>query len=225
MLNAIFSPHFWFTQQFNNEEHDFGGFRDMLSASAEPGSEFTIGAHQIHQLKDGKAKREGFVASFRDHEGLPVCSFFSRIDDLSLTAIKSSEIETYQYSKSQMPNDYLTANAADIFTYIENWKSDTKTIFKNISKKIPGRLGLVPLMQVATTLEAEKSDSEIDFSGMETTLILLQYFASLVVAFFVQMINVLTCILKTESCILMAKNLRQFIGEKVTENYFAHPTS
>ena len=167
VLNSIFSPHFWFTQRFNNEEHDFGGFKDMLSASAPPGSEFTIGVYQIHALKDGQFRRVGFIASFRDHEGLPMCSFFARMDNQTLTALKSANVDSYQFAKGQLPDSMLTPNAEDIFKYLENWGKASTTTFKDLPKKIPSSLGLLPLLQIAMALESEKAESDLDLSGLE----------------------------------------------------------
>jgi len=166
LLNIIFSPHFWFSQQFNTSEYDFGGFRDILSASVSKEKEFTVGAYRIQHQKDGKDKCEGFVASFKDHEGLPLCSFLAVIDGINITAIKLAQVDSYYIGKGEI-KDHSQLKFPEIFSYVENWKINPSTDFKSIPKQIPQGLGLVPLMQIANALDADKNPSKIEISAFK----------------------------------------------------------
>lgn len=70
LLDLIDNPGFWFRQDFNCGQYEFGGYSDIVSASAQDKSEFRIGLCR-RQKKEKKALPYCVLMHFREREGLP----------------------------------------------------------------------------------------------------------------------------------------------------------
>jgi hypothetical protein len=160
LIRVIFSPDFWFANRFNSEEHEFGGFRDMLSANASNAAEFSFGVIQMRQVKGAKKlRRAGFVASFKEHEGLPLCSFFTHIANQKLVSIKSQG-GRHSFTMEEIPKSFEDKGIEEIFRFVESRKEDSKITFKEVSQKIPSRIGLLPLFRLVHAISSGKKGSE-----------------------------------------------------------------
>jgi len=74
-------PEFWFSQNFNSQTYEFGGFLDIISAGADSQEEFRIGLCQGSKAQDEKAKPRCYLMHFRERERVPIISRFTFATD------------------------------------------------------------------------------------------------------------------------------------------------
>lgn len=102
LLELLAEPPFWFTQDFNHQTYEFGGFSDIVSAAAAERHEFRIGI--CNDGSGGKNNGESFcfLMNFREEEGIPIISRFSQVfKDLVGTIVVRSKRLYYRIDKLQ----------------------------------------------------------------------------------------------------------------------------
>lgn len=157
LLNLLSSHDFWFSQDFNSESHEFGGFKDILSVSASDQSEFTIGlCRTFRHTKTKKKKKVCYLASYHEVEGLPNISYFSKLDGKTIVSMKSYR-GSYKYFISKLEEE--VADETDI-SRIFHLTSETKSFdikkYKSFPEKFPSKAGLIPTLSMLNSLAEQK---------------------------------------------------------------------
>lgn len=89
LINLLVSPEFWLTQNFNLPEHEFGGFRDILSTGCDRGERFTIGAAGLRKNREvSEGTPTSYILSYDEQDSLPRLSLFARLDGSNLMALR-----------------------------------------------------------------------------------------------------------------------------------------
>ncbi|MGB7768316.1 MAG: AAA family ATPase [Verrucomicrobiia bacterium] len=79
LFNLLSSHTFWFNLQFNGPDHEFGGFRDIISTRATE-NVFTVGGIQRVNFKQENFEGWfGILAAFQEFEGLPTLASIAQI--------------------------------------------------------------------------------------------------------------------------------------------------
>ena len=108
LIHLLTSPDFWFTQNFNLPEHEFGGFRDILSTGCDRGDQFTIGAAAMRRDREAKEKRPyAYILSYEEQDSLPRLSLFARLDGNNLMALRRFN-DQYLVRTETIPNEVVT---------------------------------------------------------------------------------------------------------------------
>ncbi|MBM4323304.1 MAG: hypothetical protein FJ115_07080 [Deltaproteobacteria bacterium] len=78
LLELLSNPRFWFTQDFNSQTYEFGGFSDIVSATTTDKREFRIGTCEDGVGKNPKVKPFCYLMHFRERDGIPIISRFAQ---------------------------------------------------------------------------------------------------------------------------------------------------
>jgi len=123
LLNLLSSQNFWLSQDFNAADYEFGGFKDILSVnSTNEETEFTFGLCEIlpHEETD-EEKPTCYLVSYREKEGLPIMSFFSKLEEGRMVSIKFHQ-GNGKYMASNIPPEQIKTNVPDLFRLLNKDK-------------------------------------------------------------------------------------------------------
>jgi predicted ATPase len=96
LVHMLFSTEFWWSQNFNLKEYEFGGFSDLLSAGCKHNEEFSFGISMplneiiIPMKKEKENEKEicTYLVSWKEDNGQPIMSYCSQLKGKSLIAVK-----------------------------------------------------------------------------------------------------------------------------------------
>ena len=143
LLDRLSSSDFWFFQDFNSADYEFGGFKDILSVSStKDESEFTFGLCEIlPDEESGGEKLICYLVSYREKEGLPIISFFSRLFEEGIVASAKLYNDRYTYMISNIPAEQIKINAPDLFCLLKKGRNVDIRDYKAFSKNLPTSAG------------------------------------------------------------------------------------
>ncbi len=160
LICLLGSPSFWFTQEFNTDEVEFGNFQDIVSIKSQNKTYFKIGVIDCH----GRKQEHGaFLMTFKKKDGLPVISTYNYIFNKREIRVKFTE-KIIKYKIVPIPSgNEIKKRIVNIFN---NWtnKNDDDTGYKLVKSKIPYNRRTV-LGNINSIMETELSDSDMGRSG------------------------------------------------------------
>lgn len=146
LVNLLSSPEFWFFQNFNHAYYEFGGFRDILSATAEGATHFTIGFCRTGGDEGTKHERpECYVLSYVEHGALPKIDFVAQADMGKLLVLRVMK-EKYRFKVSDLPPEWGKRDSAELFALLSREREGKPSDFRDLPKNIPARAGLVTIL-------------------------------------------------------------------------------
>jgi len=182
VLNAIAllsSPEFWFNLNFNTREHEFGGYKDIVSVSSSDKSEFQMGIFK----DDGKHKKSScYMIHFKEGKnGLPVLSRFSQLCNEFVATVVLTDKSIKIFGTKKIPSCTSCFELKGCFDYLRRIPDLYRSGYKNISgdlkifmKKNP--ISLFPIVVEKLFPEIVNEKKEEDYFEFPT---LASNFASL----------------------------------------------
>lgn len=81
LIDLIHDFQFWFQQEFNNENYQLGGFRDIISASSKTKKKFTIGVLQ-REGECSQSNHQGHcsIITYKERSGIPYACKYSYVE-------------------------------------------------------------------------------------------------------------------------------------------------
>ena len=159
LLNLLSSHTFWFNLQFNGPDHEFGGFRDIMSTRAEEDF-FTIGSIQRVQSKQENVDGWfGILASFRESEGLPVLASIAQIKGDKIICLRPHG-ESFKFLKVDLPSDFSIKDAEQALSFFEEQANRPLEEYSEMPQKLPPGLPPIHLLSIiesVITSEEKKS--------------------------------------------------------------------
>jgi hypothetical protein len=158
LINLLNSPNFWFNNQFNSPDHEFGGFKDIISANATETDVFSVGL-----IAKGKQKEQnteswnGIFVSFHEVEGLPSLAYVAQLTGNRLLCLRA-EGESYKYFSMETEADFSGKAPSHVFEFLAGQIKHSE--YKELPKGLPSRtpLPLLPLLSIVETLIAGKGE-------------------------------------------------------------------
>jgi len=158
LLNLVSSHTFWFNLQFNDTDHEFGGFRDIKSTNANADF-FTIGTIQRTQAKGGENSWVGILASFRESEGLPTLASIGQLRGDRIFCLRPHG-KSYKFLKVQLANDFSDKKAEQVFSFFEEHANKTLDQYSDLPNDIPSVLPVIHLLSVIESyIDKEEKNS------------------------------------------------------------------
>lgn len=166
LFNLLCSPEFWFSQNFNLQDYEFGGFRDILSATAHDETHFTVGFYQKHEDKKAKTITPlGYVLSYGEREALPVVDFVARMVGQKLLVLRDIK-GNYKFRARDVPSGWLDKEDEDVFSLLIAERDCGGEDLQDLPKGLPSKVGFTPilgLLDVIVTKGHIKKGVEIPF--------------------------------------------------------------
>lgn len=162
LIYLLSSPSFWFTQEFNTDEVEFGNFQDIVSINSQNRSCFRIGV--IDCPDKGKWKyHSAFLMTFEKKDGLPVISTYDYISDKREIRVRFTE-KTVRYKISHIPDDNRMTKR--IISLFGNWINGNKNHknYKLVKRKIPYNRRTV-LGNINSIIGSESPEPDMGNSG------------------------------------------------------------
>jgi len=151
LTNLLRSPNFWFNLQFNSPDHEFGGFRDIVSAKAH-GDSFSLGF--IQRVKPKEQNEEvwgGIFASFQEFEGLPNLAFVGHLRGNKLLCLRP-EGDSFKFLEVDIPDGFSEQSAKQVFQFFGENGLVSLDQYKELPQKFPLPMPLLPLLSVVDSL-------------------------------------------------------------------------
>ncbi|MGD1151583.1 MAG: AAA family ATPase [Syntrophales bacterium] len=157
LLHLLNNPDFWFRQEFNYEQFEFGGYSDIVSAGAQDKSEFRIGICRCPE--EGKKDSPYCVLMhFREKEGLPSIYKFAMAEkDWVGAMVSDRNLVKYRIDKL----DTVCTNRQDpgcFLRCVERYARDVSSGFKKVPSKMMSHLGMRNMWQVPEELKTLAND-------------------------------------------------------------------
>lgn len=164
LINLISSPDFWFSQNFNVEEYEFGGFRDILSSGSPADAEFTFGifAGPLEGREKQAAKTYSFLASYREKDALPMLTFFGRIRDGNLLAVRRDR-KSWKYRTDKVLRNIPVVEPRTVFQILQEERGNTKNAYKDVPKAISSQSGVFPILAMLEALDTNEKPDHLEF--------------------------------------------------------------
>ena len=166
LVNLLCSAEFWFSQTFNLQDYEFGGFRDILSATAFGETHFTIGVSQ--KLAGEKRKAvplQSYVLSYSEREALPVVDFVARLDGRKLLVLREVEGK-YKFRTGEVPSGWVYKDDRDLFSLLVKERDRGGDDLQDLPRGLPSKVGfipLLPLLEMIVTKRHRGQSLEIPF--------------------------------------------------------------
>jgi hypothetical protein len=164
LINLLNSPHFWFNNQFNIQDYEFGGFKDIISANATDSDLFSIGIIQKRKTKEQSAESwYGTFLTFKEKEGLPSLAYVARVESNRLLCLRANG-ETFTFYSKEQAADLSEKTVEQMFSLLEEPFSRNPDEYKELPKGLPFRTPLFPLLSLVEALADDKGESRRGFS-------------------------------------------------------------
>ena len=165
LVNLLCSPDFWFIQNFNSPDYEFGGFRDILSATAQDKSHFTIGF--CHKARDRETRTnvsQCYVLSYEEREALPMLAFVARTDGRKLFVMRAVKGK-FRFRVDNIPDDWKEKDPDPLFGLLMRERERDLNTFQDLPKSIPLKPGFPPFLGMLDFLGKEErtNDAKISF--------------------------------------------------------------
>ncbi|MBM4134095.1 MAG: hypothetical protein FJ245_10035 [Nitrospira sp.] len=159
LANLLSSPDFWFSQNFNLPEYEFGGFVDILSAGCKRTEEFSFGAAMSLRHRETREEKDyTYLVSYREKDSLPMLSLFSCLDGNRLISFRQFR-NTYRRCTETLHAEHIPKNKAAKFALLRSQSLRAEEDFSALPKSLPVRGGLIPMLAM---LEGESGDKKPD---------------------------------------------------------------
>ncbi len=154
LMNLLSTPDFWFSQNFNQTEHEFGGFRDILSATSSPDSQFSFGVStERPDARDKTEKPFSFLAAYSEQDALPCLAFFARLQGRQLLAIRRFK-KIWKYKTIESPANSDAKRPCEAFDILQAERKTDEEGYVNVPKSIPTRSNVFPMIAMLDTMAA-----------------------------------------------------------------------
>jgi hypothetical protein len=154
LINLLSSIDFWFTQNFNMAGHEFGGFRDILSATAPHGTEFSFGIYTNGPgTQDKSSKPFCCLASYTERDALPTLSFFARALGNDFLAVKKTR-KSWKYKTAKLSTENKARNPSEIFESFEAEHLRDQTGYTDTPKGFPSGANVMHVLGMLGNLAA-----------------------------------------------------------------------
>lgn len=151
LLNLLSSPTFWFNLRFNDPDHEFGGFRDIISTRAKDNF-FTIGTIQRTRSISGTAESwVGILASFHESEGLPVLASIGQIKGNRIICLRPRG-DSPKYLRVEVPSEFSSRTAEETFSFFEQQANKPLEQYNEIPQKVHSGLPVIHLLSIIESL-------------------------------------------------------------------------
>ncbi len=165
LLHLLSSPDFWFLQNFNLPEYEFGGFADILSAESKRTDEFSFGLSS--SVKHFRTKEKGeytYLVSYQEKDALPSVTQFARLDRNRLLSFRQFK-QSYRYRTEVLSIEEMPNNVENRFALLKTEGSRPIAHFSELPKSMPARAGFFPLLSMLEGLSEgqELEDHELIF--------------------------------------------------------------
>lgn len=162
LLSLLSSPRFWFSQEFNTENHEFGDFNDIVSASSPDKSGFCIGfCHASRDQKTGEPSLRAALLTYKQREGLPDLYYYSQVSHAKIVNVILQK-NTYRY---RLDDFFLSSedrqSIYEGFRRIRSMHEAQTTGFKKLDLDMPSKQAVFPLLSlVDALLQGKNADGE-----------------------------------------------------------------
>ena len=153
LLNLLRSQEFWVNQNFNLSNYEFGGYRDILSATANRNAKLSLGLYST--IRDEKNKKDNnycYLLRFEEKDGLPVLQFFGRLDNSHLMSLKLAKGKD-MFLSQELP-DLPFSNPNAMFDILLKETLRQLSRYRNFPKGMPSRKDNVPFFFIISMLES-----------------------------------------------------------------------
>lgn len=136
LFKLLTSIHFWFTQNFDTEDMNFGHFKDIVSISSKDRSYFSIGSLEFFKNKN-RNDSKAILLTYVQEEGIPKLQRLTFNTNTKVVHFKFLK-KTIQYKEETFSN---SENLHDFLnTHYNKWIESHHQNFENFQmlKKIPG---------------------------------------------------------------------------------------
>ncbi len=174
VFRLISSMRFWFNQDFDSEEFSFGHFRDIVSIHSSDQRYFRIGlVEEGSQSRRSNTKNvrtsRAFLASFKEHDGLPRITHFSFNRKDTWYTLKFTRAGIYYKVQSKSASDPANTPWTRIFALWSNEHRSAKSGYKKIN--IPDSIREdMPLAFAISLLGAPKKNDEASAEEMSVDI-------------------------------------------------------
>lgn len=161
LINLLCSPDFWFSQNFNLPEYEFGGFQDILSAECKRNEMFSFGiSSSIQNVRTKEKKDYTYIIFYNEKDALPRVAQFARIEGNKLLAFKQFK-KDYRYLSRTLSTNEIPTNADSKFAMLLDLSCEPVDKFSELPDKMPPRAGFFPLLAMLVALtEGRKLDED-----------------------------------------------------------------
>lgn len=162
LVNLLLSSRFWFNLQFNSQDHEFGGFRDIVSAKTN-GSSFSFGL--IQRVKSKKHNVEGWggiFASFTEFEGLPRLDFVAHVRGNKVLFLRAKE-DTFKYLAGELPDNFSKRQPEQVFKEFKKQSNNSDHKYQELPQKLPRPMPLLPLLTLVDAFLQTKGKYKHNF--------------------------------------------------------------
>lgn len=163
LINLMCSPDFWFSQNFNLSEHEFGGFRDILSANAGKNDEFTFGvASRLHRPNNQHEIDSAYLVSYKESNALPSISFYARLYNRHILSFRNIDGK-FRYRTKELNAEDIPSDAKSIFNLLKQERHVDQAALSDTPKDMPSRAGFFSIIAM---LEAVSQNNSRAFDEM-----------------------------------------------------------
>lgn len=166
LIHLLTSPDFWFSQNFNLPEHEFGGFLDILSAGCDRRDSFTIGAASTRRNRETKQESlYTYMLCYEEKDSLPNLSLFARLDGNNLLAIRQFK-DRYLVRTETIANERTLKHSEAAFDLLKKESSRPIEAFSELPeplKKIRTGPSVIPLLAMGRITEEFQGGSHLPF--------------------------------------------------------------
>ena len=138
-------PKFWIDQEFNTEEFNFGGFKDIISAEGDNKRSFRVG--MIDSYKDsntGKIYSMFFLLTFKEEDGKPAVYRYTRLYGSRIDKLLFHK-STVKYKIKEVRKPSSLKGAKKLFDDVQRSDREDRKGFKIIPKFPKIRRGTLPV--------------------------------------------------------------------------------
>ena len=159
LIHLLCSPDFWFSQNFNLPEYEFGGFPDILSAGCKRTEMFSFGlSMSVRHVKTKEERDYTYLVSYQEKDALPKVAQFARFEGNKLLSFKQFK-KKYRYHSETLPVEQMPMSAEARFGMLQDRSSGPAEEFSELPDKMPPRAGFFPLLALLVALtEGQKLD-------------------------------------------------------------------
>lgn len=152
LVHLLSSPDFWFSQNFNPPEYEFGGFFDILSSGCKRTEEFSFGVDMpVKHVKTGEKKNYTYLLSFREKDALPTVSLFAQLVGNKLFTFRQFK-GMYRHRSETLPAEQIPSDKKTTFALLQKQSHRPMEDFSELPKGMPARAGFFSLLAMQSDL-------------------------------------------------------------------------
>lgn len=178
LVHLLCSPGFWFSQSFNLPDWEFGGFRDILSATAQEKTQFSIGL--FASTEDAKTRAERiacYLLSYEERQGLPSLAFLAWLNGRKLFVMRAiqGKRRRYGFRIADAPEEAVRMEPSALFDFLSQERARKQEELQAVPGSIPSQAGSLALPAVVWMLQALSAGQKPEQTEMVFPLPLLTH--------------------------------------------------